>query len=395
MPLRSFEPRKSTGGRGDGREGCGMNSRDRVAATFEGEPIDRVAKVEYYWNETIRQWSLQGLGAVDREELQYKFGHDLIYFYFDPRFGFQERVVSEDDEYRVIFTVDGETLKIPKEESNLILKSDVAGIPVGYAIHDRRDWERYKGLYSSGEWRLCGQSPISGNWLGGNRNLNEYMQKYELARREGKFTCLVFREPYEAVREFLGTDGMLTLMAEDPELVREMLEHNCRITLEMLDLLRSLGMRMDGYWIWGDIAYTKGMFFSPSMYRELLMPVHRELFSHLGKYSIYHTDGNLGTCLPLLAEAGIRGINPIEIKAGNDLFEISDSYGDDLVLTGGIDVTILSTNVRADIEREVSSKLVSLRGKKYIFHSDHSIPPTVRLESYRYIMDLVDEYGRR
>ena len=73
-----------------------MNSRDRVMATFEGEPIDRVARVEYYWTETIRQWSLQGLGGVDREGLQYLFGHDLIYFYFDPRFGFEERVVSED-----------------------------------------------------------------------------------------------------------------------------------------------------------------------------------------------------------------------------------------------------------------------------------------------------------
>ena len=372
-----------------------MNSRDRVMATFEGEPIDRVARVEYYWTETIRQWSLQGLGGVDREGLQYLFGHDLIYFYFDPRFGFEERVVSEDEEYRVIVTRDGETLKIPRDRGNLILKSDMAGIPLGYSIHNRRDWEWHKGLYTSGEWRLYGQSPFSDPWLGGNRDRGDYREKYERARREGKFTCLVFREPYEAVREFLGTDGMLGLMAEDPALVREMFAHNCRITLEMIDLLDSLGMRMDGYWVWGDIAYTGGMFFSPSMYRELLMPVHSELFGRLGKYFIYHTDGNMRTCLPLLVEAGIRGINPIEIKAGNDFFEISERYGNRIVLTGGMDVTILGTNVRTEIEREVRTKLQGTKGKKYIFHSDHSIPPVMSLDSYRYLMGLVDKHGRR
>ena len=351
--------------------------------------------MEYYWNETIRQWSRQGLGDVDRESLQYVFGHDLIYFYFDPRFGFPERVVSEDDDYRVIFTMDGETLKIPRDRGDLILKSDMAGISLGYAIHDRRDWESYKDLYRAGEWRLYGQSPVSDPWLGGNRDRDDFRRKYDRARAEGKFTCLVFREPYEAVREFLGTDGMLGLMAEDPGLVREMFTHNCRITLEMIDLLDSLGMRMDGYWVWGDIAYTGGMFFSPSMYRELLMPVHQELFRRLGKHFIYHTDGNMRACLPLLVEAGIKGINPIEIKAGNDFLEIAERYGGRIVLTGGIDVTILGTNNRAEIEREVRTKLRGTRGKKYIFHSDHSIPPVMSLDTYRYLMGLVDEHGRR
>ena len=62
------------------------------------------------------------------------FNHDLIYFYFDPRFSFPERLVSEDDEYRIIFTPDGETLKVPKDEANLIRKSDVGGIPIDYSI---------------------------------------------------------------------------------------------------------------------------------------------------------------------------------------------------------------------------------------------------------------------
>ena len=78
----------------------------------------------------------------------------------------------------------------------------------------------------------------------------------------------------------------------------------------------------------GDIAYNKGMLFSPEMYRDLIMPLHKELLGRLGDYVIYHTDGLLTGCLPLLLEAGIRGINPVEVKAGNDFFDIVDRYGE-------------------------------------------------------------------
>jgi uroporphyrinogen decarboxylase len=128
------------------------------------------------------------------------------------------------------------------------------------------------------------------------------------------------------------------------------------------------------------------------MYRELLMPRHRELFQRLGRYFIYHTDGNLRTSLPLLIEAGIQGINPIEIKAGNDFARIAEAYGDRIVLTGGIDVMVLATNDLAKIEREAQAKLSAARGKKYIYHSDHSIPPTMTLDAYRFLMDLVHRW---
>lgn len=85
-------------------------------------------------------------------------------------------------------------------------------------------------------------------------------------------------------------------------------------------------------------------------------------------YFVYHTDGNLQTCLPLLVESGIQDINPIEIKAGNNFSHTMDRYGSRLVLTGGIDVTILETNDRAKIDREMRTKLQLARGRKYIYH---------------------------
>lgn len=366
-----------------------MTSLERVKATFEGEKPDRVGVVEYYWGETIKRWKEQGMSE---ESPEYYFDHDIVYFFFDPRFGFEEKVISEDDEYKVIYTIDGETLKIPKDTSNVITKSDVLGFPVDYTVKSRADWETHKHLYRAGEWRLHSTPPLSGSWFG-YRDLDDYRRKYEKAVRKGKFKCLVFREPYECIREFMGTDTILLTMAEDPALIMEMFRHNLGITLEMIDLLETLGMKMDGYWVWGDIAYNKGLFFSPDMYRRLLMPFHRELFGRLGKYAIYHTDGNLSEALPLLVEAGIRGLNPVEIKAGNDFFAIVDEYGDRLVITGGIDVRVLCTNDRREIEREIETKIGYAKKKKYIYHSDHSIPYDVRLDSFKFVLDKVRQFG--
>jgi uroporphyrinogen decarboxylase len=367
-----------------------MRSIERVKRTFRGEPIDRVGIVDYYWGLTIARWRGEGMGDAEPD---YYFDHDIIYFHMDPRFGFEERFIGEDDEYRVIYTTDGETLKIPKDPQNNIARSDVRGIPVDYTISCRRDWERYKHLYRAGEWRLHSNPPLSGSWFG-YTDLEYYKSRYRRAVENGKFKCLVLREPFECIREVMGTHAMLEQMALDPELVREMLRHNLDITFQMLDLLDSLGLAMDGYWVWGDIAYNKGMFFSPRMYRDLLLPVHKELLARLGDFVIYHTDGLITDCMPLLLEAGARGINPVEIKAGNNFFEVVDRYGDRIVITGGIDVRVLCTNDRIAIEKEIRQKLLHAKRKKYIYHSDHSIPYDVTLDTYRFVIDKVKEYGR-
>jgi uroporphyrinogen decarboxylase len=58
-----------------------------------------------------------------------------------------------------------------------------------------------------------------------------------------------------------------------------------------------------------------------------------------------------------------------------------------------MDVRKLS-GTKKDIEEEVLSKLkVAMEGGGYIFHSDHSVPPTVSFENYKYALELVRTHG--
>jgi hypothetical protein len=31
--------------------------------------------------------------------------------------------------------------------------------------------------------------------------------------------------------------------------------------------------------------------------------------------------------------------------------------------------------------------------RRYIYHSDHSVPPSVSWDTYRYVIELLDKYG--
>jgi uroporphyrinogen decarboxylase len=187
------------------------------------------------------------------------------------------------------------------------------------------------------------------------------------------------------------------LIGEDPALVKEMFDQDAEMTINMMEMLDEpdLNFEYDGVWIWGDIAYNKGMLFSPRAYRELLMPAHKRIFDFCharGKPVVHHCDGKLVQVLPLLIEAGIDAIHPIEVKAGNDVLQIKRQYGERLTLIGGIDARLMVD--RQAIEQEMREKMPVLKaGGRYIWYSDHSVPPDVSFSGYRHIMSLLDELG--
>ena len=138
------------------------------------------------------------------------------------------------------------------------------------------------------------------------------------------------------------------------------------------------------------------MIISPSDYKNLLMPVHKRLFNYFRDrkmHIVYHTDGYLKEVLPLLVEAGITGIQPLEVKANNSIFEIKKEYGDTLTIFGNIDSRKMSGS-KEEIDEEIKKKvLYAKKGGGYIYHSDHSVPVDVSLENYKFVMTCVKKYG--
>ncbi len=99
--------------------------------------------------------------------------------------------------------------------------------------------------------------------------------------------------------------------------------------------------------IYSDIAYHQHLMFSPSMLREIgfyedvariCAAIHER-----GMIVIFHSDGYIMPIMDDLIAAGIDGVNPIEVAAGMDIFELRRCHPQ-LILVGGVDVTHLLVN---------------------------------------------------
>ncbi|NQT54118.1 hypothetical protein HQ576_18830, partial [bacterium] len=83
-------------------------------------------------------------------------------------------------------------------------------------------------------------------------------------------------------------------------------------------------------------------------------------------------------------------LNPLEAKAGMDVVELRQRYGRSLAFYGNIDATKMG-GPRDAVDAELRRKVPLARHGGYILHSDHSVPPDVTLERYRWILTRARE----
>jgi uroporphyrinogen decarboxylase len=105
-----------------------------------------------------------------------------------------------------------------------------------------------------------------------------------------------------------------------------------------------------------------------------------------------HSCGDVNPFVPELVEIGMDALNPLEVKAGMDPVHLKKTFGDKLVLHGGINA-VLWDDLEA-IEAEMTQVVPVLKESGgYIFSSDHSVPSSVSLEGFRYIVELAKKLG--
>lgn len=390
--------RDATRDRGAGRATRpALTARERVARALARRPHDRVPLFDWWWMETeldyLRQladpriapeFSSPGADAgrfARRGEgltLWEYFDMDLIQVGWpDQRLRMVEPLVLEEsDEWVVQRDGNDATLRWWKHKM---------GTPehLGFGIDSPEKWRAVKPLLVPARERI--------RW-------DEFLPKYRRARRDERFVCYAAVEIIECVKDSLGHEQMLRAMIRRPDWLRDVFGAYTRFLIGMFELAREGGLECDGAFIYGDIAYKNGPFMSPRHYREFVQPCHRRLFDAFharGMPVIFHSDGDIRPILDDLIAAGVDCINPMESRAGMDLRELAPRFGDRLSFCGNIDVTVLATNDRDRIRAELESKLrAAMPRAGYIYHSDHSIPPGVRLDTYQFVLDEVRRIGR-
>lgn len=205
-------------------------------------------------------------------------------------------------------------------------------------------------------------------------------------------------EVSECLTRLIGQENALLWMGGYPDEMGAEINRIGAFYLEMAraELKAGAGL-LDGFVIWGDVAYKNGMFFSPAYWREYFKPWVARMAAEAhaaGLPVIYHGCGNVKAIFPDYIEAGIDAYNPLEVKAGMDVVELRRQYGHRIGFCGNGDVPLWEGGDRKAIKRDVLRRLNAAKGGGYIFQSDHSVSSHVSGQTYDIIVKLVREYGR-
>jgi uroporphyrinogen decarboxylase len=221
--------------------------------------------------------------------------------------------------------------------------------------------------------------------------------KYDRLRRRNRFLLFHAYGPWEAMWRHRGIENLLMDIALDPDWIREMGRAHIDLLIETLKQCISIGAKPDGLFLVDDFGCTRGLLFSPVMWRDIFKPLYTELASFLHAENIsfwLHSCGDVRTLIPDLIDAGLDVLQSLQVAAGMDLGDLISEHGEKLVFFGNISAAAMS-GPEEPLEAEIREKLTLGRQHGgYIYHSDHSIPPEVSFERYSQIMKWVHHYGR-
>jgi uroporphyrinogen decarboxylase len=322
----------------------------------------------------VRRWRKEGL-PENAAPADY-FDYEIVNIGHDNSLRLEPELIEETDEYVIRRDASGTVTKNWKNQ---------ASTPefIDFLIKDRATWDEVKDRFKPDKDRVK------------RDQVNEQIKN---AREKGKFLCMGGSFGFQLIfSRMVGPEATMFAMADDPEWAKEMFDAVANLTIGMAEIILGRGIEVDAGHFSDDLGYRNGTFFSPKMYRKLIFPAHKRIcdfFKGRGIPVILHCCGNANEIMPDLIEAGIAGLNPLEVKAGMDIFDLKQKYGDAITLIGGIDVRTWARGNLKEIEEEIRSKVMfAKKGGGYIFHSDHSVPPTVSFEYYSYAVELVKEHG--
>ncbi len=152
-----------------------------------------------------------------------------------------------------------------------------------------------------------------------------------------------------------------------------------------------------------DLGQQDRPLISPEMYRKLVKPRHRRIFSSIKRkisdstYILMHSDGAIYDLLPDLIEIGVDIINPVQVSAAKmDSAKLKKEFGDEIVFWGGgVDTQkVLSFGTPDGVRDEVKRRIEDLApGGGFVFGTIHNIQPEVPPANIIAMWETLQEYG--
>ncbi len=367
-----------------------MTSRQRMRAALRREPVDRIPICDSLWPETAQGWRDQGHIPADADVNEF-FGYEWRMVHFDSSFLLPETILEETESTITRRNAYG---TVARYWRGLSAPAELLEFP----INCRADWDALKDRkrWHPDRFALTGFYSFNSTWTPPEQDWSLKMDGLRRLRETDAYVLLYLYDAFEATWRKMGHEAALMALIDDPEWMREMFRAQIDLIIESYTEMERAGASVDGFFLASDLACKHGPLFSPAIYRDLCQPELKRLCDFLHSRDvdlIFHCDGDMRALLPNLLDAGIDCIQPLEVHAGLDVRELHPRCGDRVSFMGniGVDEMMLPPD---QLEALMAEKVnTAKRGGGYIYHSDHSVPPSVPFERYQHVLNLARKYG--
>jgi uroporphyrinogen decarboxylase len=364
---------------------------DRMNKTLHHQEADRVPVSDFYWGSFLERWR-KDLGLPADTDI-YKY-YDLDWLVTTPNMDphiKQFEILKETAEEVVVRT--GFEAVIRKKFADpmpafLKFETDTVDKMQAFEFDDPWDDRRYFA---------AGDNQIGGVGDGFARNLAPWVDTVKSWYPDIPVYGSVC-EGHETLWRTIGSENVMLWIGLYPDEVGRFVERINEFALGITQAqIKAAAGLLDGMVIWGDVAYKKDVFFSPSYWRKYFKPGVKAIVDACHEHGlpvIYHGCGNVKRIFEDFIETGVDAYNPLEAKAGLDVVDLRQKYGHRIAFCGNMNVMEWAECSQAELKAIVMRKLNSAKGGGWIFQSDHSVPSNVSGQNYDYVVNLVREYGR-
>ncbi len=202
-----------------------------------------------------------------------------------------------------------------------------------------------------------------------------------------------------AGQDLRGFEQFMIDLVQNKKLAERILKNQVDAYLPRIDeYIGFVGRYIDVIQVNDDLGTQNGPQMSRELYRQMLKPHHKKLWSYIkeksGKPILLHSCGSIYDLIPDLIEIGVDALNPVQVSARDmDTGKLKTEFGRDITFWGGGCDTqkILPHATPEGVKREVRKRVEDLgQDGGFVFCQVHNIQPDVPPEN---ILAMYEEMG--
>jgi uroporphyrinogen decarboxylase len=219
-----------------------------------------------------------------------------------------------------------------------------------------------------------------------------YAGAEEFVKHKGEYSAwFITRIGISPTMLSMGTEGFSLALYDDRAFVEEVLDRYCEWIYVVAE--RVCELDFDAFVSTDDVAFKTNTFFSPQVFREMVLPRYQRVREKITLPWIIHSDGNMMPFMDDLVSLGIVGFHPNE-KGAMDIRAMKRQYGDRLCLLGNVDLVTLGMGTPQDVDNEVRNLIRDVGpGGGYVISSGNSLAGYLPPENVLAMRDAVQKYG--